>query len=165
MKSLLYLVIFTFITFSSFSHDYYFAFSEMEYNVKSRKFELTLIVSTHDIEHWLQNKGLDVKELEDIQTDTVMQNKIGSNLLDGFSVVMNTLNIDFRSSGYEVKTNGLTEFYFSSSEIDIKSPISVTFDLLMDEYEQQQNKLTFIYNSKKQTFPFLYTNREQIIEF
>ena len=70
----------------------------MEYNVKSRKFELTLIVSTHDIEHWLQHKGLDVKELEDIQTDTVMQNKIGSNLLDGFSVVMNTLNIDFRSN-------------------------------------------------------------------
>ena len=78
MKSLLYLVIFTYITFSSFSHDYYFSFSEMEYNVKSRKFELTLIVSTHDIEHWLQHKGLDVKELEDIQTDTVMQNKIGS---------------------------------------------------------------------------------------
>lgn len=158
-------LIFTFITFNSFSHDYYFAFGEMEYNAGNKKFELTLIVSTHDIEHWLQDKGVAVKELEDYYTDTVFQKQFGSTLLDGYSVVMNSINIGFQITGYEVKNNGLTEFYFTSSSIEIKSPLVVTFDLLMDIYQQQQNKLTFIYNSKKQTYPFLYTNREQTIEF
>ncbi len=165
MRLLLSILAFTFISSYSFSHDYYFAFAEMEYNTTNKKFELSLIVSTHDIEHWLKDKGVAVKELEDHLKDSTLQNLIGNTLLDGYSVKMNNSIIDFKLIGFEVKKDGLTEFYFSSSAVEIHPPLIVSFDLLMDIYSQQQNKLTFIYNAKKQTFPFLYTNREQTIEF
>ncbi len=165
MRLLLGFLAFSFFSHYSYSHDYYFAFAEMEYNSVNKKFELSLVVSTHDIEHWLKDKGVPIKELEDHLKDSTLQSQIGSTLLDGYSVKMNNSIISFKIVGFEVKNDGLTEFYFSSSTVDIQSPILVSFDLLMDIYEQQQNKLTFIYKATKHTYPFLYTNREQTIEF
>ncbi len=81
-----------------------------------------------------------VNELEDHLKDSTLQNQIGNTLLDGYSVKMNNANIPFKIVGFEVKKDGLTEFYFSSSAVVIQSPILVSFDLLMDIYEQQQNK-------------------------
>lgn len=164
MKTIFLFSLFVTFAFSSFSHEYYFAFAEMEYNEKSKCFELSLIVSTHDIEHWLQDKGVNVKELENHYSDSTIRNEFGITLLNGFSISMKDLSVPFQIIGYEVKNNGITEFYFSSNPIEISSPLLVKFDLLMDLYSQQQNKLTFIYHSKKQTYTFLTTQREQKIE-
>lgn len=164
MKTIFLFSLFITFAFNSFSHEYYFAFAEMEYNEKSKSFELSLIVSTHDIEHWLQGKGVKVKELENHYSDSIIQNEFGITLLNGFSISIKDSSVPFQITDYEVKKNGLTEFYFSSIPVEISSPLLVKFDLLMDLYSQQQNKLTFIYHSKKQTYPFLNTQREQKIE-
>lgn len=161
-----FLVVVVFISFSiiSYAHEYYFAFAEMEYNKTSSRFELTLIVSTHDIEHWLQDKGIKVKELEDHYTDSTLQKEFGIQLLNGYSVSMNNLNIPFQITGFEVKENGLSEFYFASNTLQLSSPLLVKFDLLMDKFSEQQNKLTFINNNQKSTYPFLTAKREQLIK-
>lgn len=146
------------------AHEYYFAFAEMEYKSDTKKLELTLIVSTHDIEHWLQNKGVKVKELENHTKDLTLLKEFETKLLSGFNVSYEKNNIPIKIIGYEVLNNGLSNFYFTSEIIEIKNQFSVRFDLLMDDYPEQQNKLTFIYRGKKQTFPFLQTTREQFIK-
>jgi hypothetical protein len=62
-----------------------------------------------------------------------------------------------------VNNNGLTDFFFQSEVIEISNEMTVRFDLLMNQYKEQQNKLTFIYNLKKHTYPFTQINKEQII--
>lgn len=148
----------------SYSHEYYFAFAEMEYNSDSKKLEATLIVSTHDVEHWLQNKGVKVKELEDHTKDLALQKEFETKLLSGYSVTFEKTMVPLKLIGYEVLDTGLTHFYFSSESIELKGQLTVKFDLLMDDYPEQQNKLTFIYKAKKQSFPFLPATREQIIK-
>jgi hypothetical protein len=135
----------------------------MEYNSTSKSFELTLIVSTHDIEHWLQDKQVNVKELENHYSDTSLINDFGKTLLKGYSISNSNFNSEFQISGYEVNNTGLTEFYFKSNPFEISFPFTVEFDLLMDSFPQQQNKLTFIYQSKKSTYSFLAHSKEQII--
>ncbi len=164
MKRILLFVTFVLITMISYSHEYYFSFAEMEYNTSQKRFELTLIVSTHDIEHWLQNKGLKIKELEDYTSDTIIQKEFGTSLLNGFSVSMNNTNIVFQMTDYDVKANGLTEFYFISTTTEIISPLLVRYDLLMDQFPEQQNKLTFLYKTQKNSYAFLPTSKEQVIK-
>ena len=150
--------------FTSFAHEYYFSFAEMEYNTTNKKLELTLIVSTHDIEHWLQDKGIPVKELEDHYSDSLLQKNIGETLLKGYSVTCNKTGVIFHIIGYDVLKTGVTEFYFSSNSFELMSPLLIRYDLLMDKYPAQQNKLTFIYNSTKESYSFLPFKNEQNIE-
>ena len=37
-------------SFASMAHEYFFSFAEMEYNDVTRKFEITITATTHDIE-------------------------------------------------------------------------------------------------------------------
>ncbi len=129
----------------------------------TKRIELSLSVSTHDIEHYLQDKGVKVKELEDFQSDTLMQKEFSDELLKGISFSINNLTVKYKIVGYQVNKNGLTDFFFQSEVIELSNEITIRFDLLMDQYKAQQNKLTFIYNLKKHTYPFTQINKEQII--
>jgi len=137
----------------------------MEYNLESKKLELTIIISTHDVEHWLSENGIKENELENKLNDSIIKNKIGNTILKGFVVTSKDSQVRFHIIGYEVKDNGVTEFYFKSTPIEIQKPLLVKYDLLMDSFPNQQNKLTFIYQSKKQTFAYISSEREHYIDF
>ncbi len=163
MRFLLALVLLLSSIHISLAHEYYFAFAEAQYNHTTKRIELSLSVSTHDIEHYLQDKGVKVKELEDFQSDTLMQKEFSIELLKGISFSINSSVIGYKLIGYQVNKNGLTDFFFQSEVIELSNEIKVRFDLLMNQYKEQQNKMTFIYNLKKHTYPFTQINKEQII--
>jgi hypothetical protein len=71
--------------------------------------------------------------------------------------------IKFNLVGSEVFLNGRTNFYFESESIEIKRELKITFDLLMDVFKQQQNKITLTYRDKKYTRTFLYTDRKHLL--
>ena len=163
MKYIITFILITTYSLTSYCHESFFAFAEMEYNESSKCFELTLTVSTHDVEHWLQDKGLKVSELEEHYADSALNRQLESTLLKGFSISSLTFASVFQIAGYEVLNTGVTEFYFKAIPNEISFPFTVKFDLLMDSFPEQQNKLTFIYRGKKQTYSFLTIQKEQII--
>lgn len=150
------------VSFTSFGHEYFFGFSELEYNDVSRKFECTIIVSTHDVERALEKSNIETGDLANLSQGT-----------DGFLAVSKYLNshfvvtceeqVKFKLIGSEVLMSGTTNFYFESEAIDLFSEITVSFDLLMDTFQQQQNKITFKYRNNSYTRTFLYNERVQSI--
>lgn len=164
MKNILIIVLFFTLSFNAHTHEYYFAFSEVEYNSTNKCLEITLNVSTHDIEHWINEKGLKIKELENHYSDSLMRIKISNLILIGFNVSNNHSDIKLNLIDYEVKKNGITSFYFTSPKFEIISPLIIRFDLLMDKITQQQNKLTFIKKDKKETYIYSTAKRENNIE-
>jgi hypothetical protein len=46
----------------------------------------------------------------------------------------------------------------------ISGAFGITFNLLMDSFPEQQNKLTFHFREKKSTFVFLESNQKQLID-
>ena len=64
----------------------------------------------------------------------------------------------------DVMPNGLTYFYLESESVELSTTLSIRFDWLMDEFEEQQNKVTFIANNNKQTAVFLPTKRTNILD-
>ena len=159
--------VFYFILFILFSlhvnaHDYYFAFAEVSYNDISKKVELTITVSTHDFELAIEKEKNYNIELETLK-DSVQLADVESYLLNHFSIA-NDKTIKLNLIGHKTLLNGVTNFYFESNAIVLSKAITFSFDLLMDEFKDQQNKLTFYYRGNTYTRPFLFDKRKQTIE-
>lgn len=147
----------------TFAHDYYFAFAEVEYDEMKGELQATLIVSTHDMENMLRKKGVTERDLSSYSNDTIALRNIQNELLKGFSIQIGTKTLSLTLEGMEVQLTGLTNFYFSAKEVSALESVSIKFDLLMDVFAEQQNKLTFIYRNTKNTYAFLSNRKEQDI--
>lgn len=158
MKLILFLLSSTML----FAHDYYFAFAEVSYNENSKKFEVTLTVSTHDLEWALSKENINKGELEKLVVGTDEAKIVTNYLLEHFEIKSDS-KVSFELLGLESNVKGDTYFYLESQTVAIDETITVKFDLMMKVYKQQQNKITFYYKGKSYTKPFLYTQRTQII--
>lgn len=161
MKTFLSLTFLVLTTFLVRAHDYHFAFAEVAYNTSTQTVQTTIIVSTHDFEHSMYEEGVDIGHLENCQGNKLLEISISDELLAHFTIQMGEQNCVFRLMGFEVLNSGMTHFYFESERIDWADNATVTFDLMMDHNPEQQNKLTWIVESKKISIPFLYNERKQ----
>ena len=164
MKLFIFLSFLTVFSLKSYSHDYYFAFAEMEINEKSNKLELTLIINNHDVEHWLKNTKFNLLDTENKTLNDSLQVILSNKILSGFSVQQSTIQLKLDFKGILVKKDGNIEFYFESETIRNTDEVKVTFDLLMNEYEQQQNKLIYIKDLNRKTFEFLPSKTSYLVK-
>lgn len=169
------LVFFWMLSSKVSAHESFFAFAELEYNEMTNKLEATLSVTAHDLEKYFQKSGKIKGELSKAMMDSTVfkfvENELNKHFyleLDPFGQNSSMDGIEmlyFQLEGFEFELNGTLRFYLSSSiSRPIETTFGVTFNLLMDTYSEQQNKLTFIQREKRTTFVFLQTNQKQLID-
>ncbi len=163
MKRLLILFTLTFLSFQTEAHAYFFGFAELNYNVEEGEYEGTLILSTHDVEDWLKRKEVPIITLEDHIDDYEIHALMELEIFEGFEVKSNDQGLIFQLIGYEILDNGMTQFYFHSNKTDKGNELDITFDLMMDEFPQQQNKINYIENNRSLTAVFLKEHRQTSI--
>ena len=160
MKGILILFL-LFLSAFSYGHDTYFAFAEMEYAEDCSCLEISIKVSAHDLNSIAENQSKDYLGLE-----KTLNSKAGNStiiqqiILQGFEINQNQKKIASFYEGFELNNDGNCFFYFKTEKIE-KSLINVRFDLFMNTYLEQQNKL--IYNKSdhsKKTFVFFGSSRE-----
>lgn len=148
---------------TTFAHEYFFAFVELDFNEEKKVFEATLTASAHDVEDVLNEVGIPIKELEDHYTDKAMIEKLEAFINKQFQVNSNGI-ISFKLIGFEVNKQGLVNFYLSSDKAENPTKeLTIKFDFLMDQLVQQQNKLTYITEPEAKTVVFLQNSRTQTI--
>ena len=158
---------FIFSLFYCFSHNSYFSFSELTYNELNGRFEASISMTTHDLEHVLQQRGIIKKSIEYYQTDTVTLHKVYTEILNHFQITFSESlhsNFSLKMDGFEIMKTGLIYFYASMQVREEIHSFQVTYDLLMNEYTEQQNKLTFNYRGNKSTYVFTPEKRNSLIE-
>ena len=152
------------------AHDYFFAFAEVEYSEKSARLEATLTLTAHDLEAYLQKKKIIVNSLEDAFADSSEASSIDRAINEHFFFYEEDSDKDskwvslFKIDGHQILLNGNIEIYLSCEAVKPSSYLNVQFNLLMDYFSDQQNKITFIHRRKKSTFNFNLTNQYQIID-
>ena len=160
MKQIITIIILSFHAFT-FSHETYFAFAEMEYNDDCSCLEISIKVSSHDLNSIAENKIEDFQSLESALNDKKQIADIVENiLLQGFEISQHEKFTQLFYEGYELNNDGNCYFFFRSEEIDNES-INVRFDLFMSTYTEQQNKL--IYRNGREsneTYSFFIFNRQ-----
>lgn len=162
MKGLVFIIVLFFCQVS-LAHEYFFSFAEMEYNAQTKQFELSIQASTHDVELVLKKLNLPVKELELQTRDSIVKKGLESWLNSGFQIQSGENSIPFKLIGFEILPNGLLYAYLESEPQELISPLHVKYDLLMADFPEQQNKITFTAYHKKQTAVFLPAKPEDQI--
>ncbi len=165
-----------FVSSITFAHKYYFAFAEVEYNEMNKSLEATIIASAHDIESVLRETDVISNSLDYAKKNKKEYYAINEYINKNFSIhAVDSLyffaldsalpqQIEFVLDGFEVLMNGDVQFYLSAKITNPINQFYVKFDLLMDEFSEQQNKLTFRFRDKKFTCNFLNATRTQLIK-
>lgn len=148
----------------AFGHDYFFAFAEVEYNDISQQLEATVSVSSHDLERIFEEKSWSIDDLESTEEKNA-ENFIAITewMLNQFTVSSEKSSAEFTVVGCEVELSGMIRFYLESAPIQITAALTVKFDLLMDNFPEQQNKLTLYFRDQTITKSFLQTASVQEI--
>ncbi len=153
-------------TSKGWAHEYFFAFAELEYKKSNGIIEATLIVTTHDFEYYLHQQGWSAKDLSSSQNDSLSTLFIEEKINKHFHIstdIHESLNMQL--IGYETKLIGTTQFYLTA-QVEPIQKIDFKFDLLMDVFPEQQNKLNFIHKEidTKTTLEFLPSRKIQSID-
>jgi hypothetical protein len=159
MKLLFSLFLISGLTSFSFAHNYFFGFAEMQFNASTKTLEATIILSAHDFEDYLIDSKKLNGHLEEKTKDTLFCQQIENEIANTFIVSHQNQKVRFSMLGFEVTKTGFIQIYLVAQNIDFYTDFSVEFTTLMDQYDAQQNKLTYIYNSQKQTAVFLQKQR------
>lgn len=153
-----------FTGFNAFAHQYYFGFAEVEYNQMDERLEGTLILSAHDLEDALLKQGTITEKFDRLSHDSLTIRKIGEELFNTFHCYEQGREIRLLPVDFFLTKNGLIEFYFQSETVDLGNGLEIEFTTLMNEFPQQQNKITFIQGTQKQTAVFLQENKRRQLE-
>jgi len=160
LSFILLLVIFCYTKLNA--HEYHFSFAEVEYNKKCSCLQISLSVAAHDIELVLQKQGLLKGSLENNIDEYGFSSDLKKEFLDHFIINIDNAIIALSIDGYEFSDDGLLYLYLSSKKIDITSSsvLHFKYDLLMESFTEQQNKLIFTFKTFKQTLSFINNSRE-----
>ena len=142
------------------AHQYFFSFAEVEYNDVTEKFEATITATTHDLERSMSDELSTAIVLDDSDEHYMA---IEHYLNGHFRIETGTVKGKFTVVGHEISLNGTVNFYLESAPIKMGKIIRFTFDLLMDNYPDQQNKITFYHRGRSYTRPFHEADRSQTI--
>lgn len=145
-------------------HEYYMSFAELDYNEDSSRLEISVSVTGHDLEEYMKEKGLEIVALESCSSDPISMKNIEKVLNNGFQVFMDEEKLKLDLVGLEVDTKDQATFYLLSREIKHPETLKVRYDLLMNYFLEQQNKLTVFKGNKKEFYAFLKHKPERIIE-
>jgi len=152
-----------FVTTSLSAHDYFFAFAEMKYNEVSGRIEATVTVTTHDYERSMRERGVLDQEISKLADNEEAYAIFQSDINKGFSMIVNGKQIIFNLEGIEVQLTGLTNFHLSAEVPSSITKLEMNFNLLMETFIDQQNKITFIYRNSKTSYEFLQNKKTQEI--
>ncbi|RFC55404.1 DUF6702 family protein [Brumimicrobium aurantiacum] len=158
MKLKLFFLSFIFLlAFQSQAHEFYFSFAEMQYNDSAKKFEISLEVTGHDFEAYLKDKEINIPKLEDCKDNPIYLNIIQNEIKEGFKILVEDREITLNIVGMDINDNDQVVFFLTSSKIEKPENIDIQYNLLMDFFPLQQNKLTLFTPEGKKFVTFINT--------
>lgn len=163
LKRLVILSLLAILTMSM--HEYYFSFGEIQYSVKEERFEVSITCTGHDLENYIEHKGIEIPKFEECKDSPVHLEKIEKVIQEGFQVSIDEEPILLELVGMEVNTKDQAVFYLTSRKMDKPSKFEVEYSLLMNYFPAQQNKLTVFTAEGKEYLTFLKSRTKRTFEY
>lgn len=147
------------------AHVFYFAFAEIEYNQKDQRFEISLRATGHDVEDYMNHLKKPVGKLEDCVNNPLKLKVLEEVLLNEFQIKTDDKSLALELIGLEVNLKDEVTFYIVSKKMELPSSVEITFNYLMNYFEEQQNKITIITATGKEYLTFLRHKPTRKFEF
>lgn len=163
MKTFLLIISLVSAPFVSNAHEYFFSFIEMEYNAVTQRVEMTLTVTTHDFERALEESGHEVENVKTI--DNIEKEAIEAYVNRHFNFASGSETSELIYIGNEVSLDGTSNWYFQSEPINLLDEMEIRYDILMEVFPEQQNKITLYYYDKTYTVAFTPIHKTKQLYF
>ena len=142
-----------FIATGSPVHDHYVSITTINLNGDSKKIELTVQLTAHDIEYYFEKE----KNFQ-LHLGTAKENPKADELLSGYIQNHLTISVDdkpvlIKYLGKETKLDETLWLYFEGDLPKMLPSISIKNDLLLQSFENQQN-IVHIEGLIKESFTF-----------
>lgn len=161
-------IIFSFLLLSSSSilnaHEYFFSFAEIQYNTETCQIEVSLEVTGHDFEDYLKEKGILIPQLEDCIGQPMYLSLIQEEISKGFEIMTKGSALSLDLIGMKINDNDQVVFFLTTRKIPKPEKIEVRYDLLMDYFPLQQNKITVYKTQGKEFVTFINTRPKRTIQ-
>lgn len=156
MKTIKFHFLFLLIFFASLTqaHEYYFAFGEIQFNVDAQRFEVSIRATGHDFEDYMKHKKKPIGKLENANNPITLK-QISLILNEEFQLFVDGSLVELELVGLEVNLKDEVQFYLTSNKMDKPDSFEVNFNLLMDFFPEQQNKITVFHENGKTYLSFL----------
>lgn len=151
--------------FTMSMHEYYFSFGEIQYSSEHKRFEISITCTGHDLEEYIKNKGIEIPKFEDCIDSPVHLNKIENVIQNGFKLSVDGKSISLELVGMEVNTKDQAVFYLTSRKLEKPENFEVEYNLMMDYFPIQQNKLTIFKQEGKEYLTFLKSRTKRNFEY
>lgn len=158
-------LIFVSLALSLSAHVFYFAFAEMEYNRTEQRFELSIRATGHDVEDYMEHLKRPVGKLEDCINNPLKLKVLEEVLLHEFQIKTGGKALALELIGLDVNLKDEATFYVVSKKMELPETVEITFNFLMNYFEEQQNKITIITPLGKEYLTFLRHNPTRKFEF
>lgn len=156
MRFLLFTSLFLLASSYAKAHEFYFSYAEIEWNDFEERFEGTVIFTQHDLERAL---SIDLSGAKLGSSDsTALINYLNAHLS------INERKWSF--VGHESKLTGEFYLYITSEKkaLQNNAVLKTRYDLLMDVFPEQQNKLEVTIRGKKYHAVYMTHDRSESIE-
>lgn len=137
-------------------HPYHFCYAEIEYNADNEIFEASMDFSTHDLEaiynkdqHASKNITIDLDQEENL---LILEQYINKHFY--FSSQNAHFKTFFKIEGFDAEVNGNIILFLKAYAPRKVEKLFFTFDLFMDIFPSQENKMTFLQKKSKETYNF-----------
>lgn len=164
MRNLVLIISLCCISSASNAHDYFFGFAEVEYNEMTNRCEISLSFTGHDFEKAMLETHPEFGTLEAARDDSMKLIRMEDYINQHFRLGNSTPAVHLKLMGIEINANGIVNFYLESNEIVLNDKLDVSFDMLMETFPEQQNKLTFYCRENSTTMSFLPHQKSNTIE-
>ena len=143
-----------------YAHDTFFSFAEMQYDQSCQCLEISLSISSHDLEEKAELLIENYASLEESLKIESDRERILKFVKDGFVIYQNKQQLELQLMGYELLEDGTCSMYLISESVKQEN-ITMKYDLFMQEFSEQQNKLQYLKSpDKTEIFTFFIFRRE-----
>lgn len=137
-------------------HTYFFAFAEMEFNKETNVYEVSISSIAHDFENHMKKKGVNLGHIEKIKKTDTLFSYIEREVNNGFIVTpVNGEVLSFKLEGFEVDLKDNLTFFLTSNKTVAFKEANISFQLMMETFPDQQNKMNYIHNGQKKSLTFI----------
>lgn len=146
-------------------HEYYFSFGEIQYDEKQNRFEVSITCTGHDLENYIKHNGIEIPKFEECIDSPLHKKKIEKVIQEGFKIYVNEEPILLELIGMDINTKDQAVFYMTSRKLEKPAKFDVDYELLMNYYPAQQNKLTVFTAEGKEYLTFLKSRTKRTFEY
>lgn len=163
MKTLLLIAFILVLPLTVKAHDYFFSFVEMEYNAVTQRIEMTLTLTTHDFERAMAKNGEEIKNIRSL--NEIEKTSVESYINTHFKVTSGSEKSTLNFMGNDISLDGTSHWYFESEPMNFLETIEIRYDVLMEAFPEQQNKVTLYYAGKTYTAAFTPMDKTKQLYF